>query len=386
MSPRVPSLRLWLLLASSLVVQATVFLARPASTYAAIDVGVPAAALGAIGAAFALAPLLLAVPLGTFADRIGEGALQLVGGLVLAGACLVLLLAPTTPLTLVLGNALMGAGHLACIVGQQTYVAHHFASERLDAAYGYYTFAASLGQAVGPALIAVVGGAAATPDTALIFLAASGLSLLLVAAAPALGLRPRPRTPDAGARGGLRSLLRLPGLGQALLTSAVVIAAVDLTLVYLPALGAERGLGAGTVGALLTVRAVFSMVSRIGLGRLTARFGRGPVLVTSLVASSLGLAVLALPLPVPAMFVVLAVVGLGLGVGQPLTMAWLTRRAPAEQKAQAVALRLAGNRAGQIVVPSVLGVAAVGGASVALVAIAVLLGSMLPVLRGQRLD
>ncbi|MDF9716165.1 MFS transporter [Nocardioides sp. ChNu-153] len=379
--------RLGALLASSLVVQAVVFLARPASTYAAIAVDVPAAALGAIGAAFAVAPLLLAVPLGSVADRIGEGALQLVGGLVLVGACLVLVLAPAGPATLVGGNALLGAGQLACVIGQQTHVAHQFEASRLDAAFGYYTFAASLGQALGPLLIAAVGGTALAPDTDRILVVAALLALPLVLLAPVLGLRRRPRRTDgADGGGGLRGLLRLPGLTRALTTSAVVIAAIDLTLVYLPALGAERGLGAGTVGAMLTVRAVFSMLSRVGLGRLTGRFGRGPVLLTSIVASAGGLALLAVPLPVPVMFVVLAVVGLGLGVGQPLTMSWLTRRAPAEQRAQAVTLRLAGNRVGQVVVPSVLGAAAVGGASVALLAVALLLAAMLPVLRGQDLD
>ncbi|WP_447644249.1 MFS transporter [Nocardioides zeae] len=381
-----PPFRLGVLLLASFTIQAVTFLARPASSYAAIDVGVPTAALGAIGAAFAVAPLLLAVPLGGVADRVGEGMLQLVGGAVAAAACLVLLLAPAGATSLVLGNALLGAGHLACIVGQQTYVANQFAAERLDAAFGYYTFAASLGQALGPLLIAVVGGASLSPDTDRIFTVAALLCLALLVSAPALGLRARPRAPREAGAGGLRGLLRMPGLAAALTTSAVVVAAIDLTLVYLPALGAERGLDAGTVGLLLAVRAVFSMASRLVLGRLTDRFGRRAVLVTSLVASSAGLAVLALPAPVPVMLAVLAVVGLGLGVGQPLTMSWLTRRAPAEQRAQAVALRLAGNRVGQVVVPSVLGVAAVGGASVALLAIAALLAAMLPVLRGQRLD
>ncbi len=45
--------------------------------------------------------------------------------------------------------------------------------------------------------------------------------------------------------------------------SCVVLAAVDITLVYLPALGAERGIAAGTVGLLLTLRATASMTSRL---------------------------------------------------------------------------------------------------------------------------
>ena len=49
-----------------------------------------------------------------------------------------------------------------------------------------------------------------------------------------------------------------------------ILAAVDITLVYLPAFGAERGLKASAIGLLLTIRGVASMTSRLFLGRLTA--------------------------------------------------------------------------------------------------------------------
>ena len=59
---------------------------------------------------------------------------------------------------LVLGSVVLGTGHLLSVVGQQAAVANTAGPGRFDSAFGYYTFAASLGQAAGPALITLLGG------------------------------------------------------------------------------------------------------------------------------------------------------------------------------------------------------------------------------------
>ncbi|TDC86531.1 hypothetical protein E1292_47805 [Nonomuraea deserti] len=149
---------------------------------------------------------------------------------------------------------LLGTGHLGCVIAQQALVANTTRRGGHDAAFGRYTFAASLGQAAGPVLIAVFGGERAIPDTGRIFLWSCGLSAVLVALSAALARSPCPEAGEQDAGGDVRSQLRRPGLAHALVTSCVVLAAVDITLVYLPALGTEHGLTAGTIGLLLTVR------------------------------------------------------------------------------------------------------------------------------------
>ena len=166
-----------------------------------------------------------------------------------------------------------------------------------------------------------------------------------------------------------------------------MLAVVDLTVVYLPALGAERGLSAGTVGLMLAVRAVFSMVSRLWLGQLSRWLGRTALLVWSLLLSTVALALAAVPMPEWLLFIVLALLGLGLGIGQPLTMSWLTAQAPPGQRGRALALRLAGNRIGQVILPSSIGVVAAGlGASGVLLAAALVVGGTLLLVRGVSLD
>jgi MFS family permease len=138
---------------------------------------------------------------------------------------------------------------------------------------------------------------------------------------------------------------------------------------------------------MLTTRAVFSMGSRLGLGQMSRKLGRMRLLVFSLALSTAALCAAALPMPVWLLFVVMAVLGLGLGIGQPLTMSWLSAQAPAGQRGRALALRLAGNRVGQVVLPSAIGVVAAGlGAGGVFLASAVVVGGTLVLLRGVRLD
>ena len=145
-----PGFRIWALLLHSTLIQATTFLLRPAGTYQALSIDVPVSVLGLIGSTFAVVPLMLAVPVGRMVNGIGERRLAISGSLVTLGASGIFLLWSDSVVGLILANAALGAGHLGCVISQQALVASGSAAHRLDAMFGYYTFSASLGQAVGP--------------------------------------------------------------------------------------------------------------------------------------------------------------------------------------------------------------------------------------------
>jgi MFS family permease len=258
---------------------------------------------------------------------------------------------------------------LCSVVGQQALVANNTPPGRYDSAFGYYTFAASVGQAVGPGLIVVFGGDRTVPDTRAIFLGAVVIGLpLLIAAAVLRPSRPhgtdRERSP-----GGFPELLRRPGLLRALTVSCIVLAAVDITLVYLPALGAERGIAAGSIGVLLALRAVASMTSRLFLGRLARALGRRWLLIGTVAVSAAGLALLLVPMPFWLLGVAVVVAGLGLGAGQPLTMSFLAESAPPGLRGRAMSLRLTTNRLGQVVIPGAAGALAAGAGAAGVLAL-----------------
>ena len=368
---------LGLLLVHSAIAQVVTFVLRPTSAYRALELDVPTAWLGALTASFAVVPLVLAVPSGQATDRFGERRVMLVGAVLMAVSGAIFWTERGGAAGLVLGSVVLGTGHLLSVVGQQAAVANTAGPGRFDTAFGYYTFAASLGQGAGPALITLLGGDGAIPDTTPIFAAATGLGVVLLACTAFLRLPARERTAGDAASGGMGTLIRLPGLLRALVISCVVLSAVDITLVYLPALGADRGLAAGFVGLLLTLRAVASMLSRFFLGRLVARVGRRRLMIVSVALSAVSMAVVAVPLPAVAMAAVVVLLGLGLGVGQPLTMSWLAEVAPPGLRGRAMSLRLTGNRLGQVLIPSAVGLVAAGvGAAGVLAATAAALAAV----------
>ena len=348
------------LLVHAVLTQVVTFVLRPTTAYRAVELDVPAAWLGALTASFAVVPLLLAVPSGQATDRFGERRVMLAGSALLLLSAVVFATGRGGAAGLVLGSVVLGTGHLLSVVGEQAAVADSAGPGRFDTAFGHYTFAASLGQAAGPALITLLGGAGSLPDTQPLFLVAAVLAGLLVVCTALVRTPARARPPGGAPAGSMATLLRLPGLLRALTVSCVVLAAVDITLVYLPALGADRGLAAGAVGLLLTLRALASMVSRFFLGRLVALAGRRRLMVGSVGLSALSMAAVAVPLPLGWTGVLVLLLGLGLGVGQPLTMSWLAEVAPAGQRGRAMSLRLTGNRLGQVLIPSAVGFLAAG--------------------------
>lgn len=349
-----------LLLVHSVLTQVVTFVLRPMTAYRAVELDVPAAGLGALTASFAVVPLLLAVPSGQATDRFGEKRVMLAGAVLLLLAAVVFTTERGGAAGLVVGSVVLGTGHLLSVVAQQAAVANTAGPGRFDTAFGHYTFAASLGQAAGPALITVLGGPGALPDSRPVFLAATVLAGVLLGVTTLLHTPARASDSGPAEAGGMRTLLRLPGLLRALTVSCVVLAAVDITLVYLPALGAERGLAAGSVGLLLALRALASMTSRFLLGRLVGLIGRRRLMIVSVALSAVAMGAVAVPMPLPGTSVLVLLLGLGLGVGQPLTMSWLAEVAPPGSRGRAMSLRLTGNRLGQVLIPSAVGLLAAG--------------------------
>jgi MFS family permease len=340
--------------------QAVTFVLRPTMSYRALELDVSPAWLGAISGSFAVLPVLAAVHVGRATDHRGERPVLMAGSFVmLASALGFVLLGGSVPL-LVMWSGLLGLGQLLMLVAGQSLVARLWPDDRRDGAFGHYAFAASAGQTVGPLLIAVLGGGGTSPHTAPVFAGGLGLAALLVGVAATV--RPGPREPHPPGsdrqRVPLRSVLRVPGLGRAMLASLTVLAAIDILLVYLPALGQELGIAARTIAILLGVRAAASALSRFFMGALVRRVGRDRLLVATMASSGLAIGLLAVDLPVVALAVLVLVAGFGLGVGQPLTLSWVAGAAPPRARGTVLGVRLIGNRLGQAVVPGAVGLVA----------------------------
>ena len=351
--------------------------ARPLVSYRTIALGGGGLAVGVAAASFAVLSVLVAMPLGRYTDRTGRTPRLLTAGTVLfIGSAAALALAPTLALVAV-ASALLGFAHVLLMVGSQNHVARLSGDSVLDRNFGFLTAAVAGGQLLGPLLAGLVLGgggvtvgatARASWSAALVVVAALPVMVVVWRLSPRSSVTATPPTEEAPVRLSTLELARRPGVPTGLLVSMALLSALDLLTAYLPLVAEERGIAPATVGALLALRAAASLVSRIGLGTLAARFGRRALITASTLGSAAALVVVALPLPgIWWMAAALLVGGLLLGLGQPLTMTGMVRAVPTSARGAVLALRLVVNRVGQVALPLGAGVAAGGlGAAAAL--------------------
>ena len=344
--------------------QLITFAMRPGLSYAVLETDSSPALLGVVSASFAVPALALALPAGHLVDRIGERVSLVAGSIAVIAATAVALLSSGSLALLLLATALLGVGHLLSVVGEQALVANTAPHGTADSRFGLYTFAVSLGQTLGPLLLALPSGTGNTPPLGLVFAVCLGAAVLMLAVSSILRSSSRlPDTEHNGALGVVRTLLRTRGVPRALIAGSIVLSSVDVFLAYTPALGYERGLSVVIVSAMLAARSLLSMLSRLALGPLVGRFGRRVVLVSTVGVSAIVLAALALPLPAILFVVFAGLYGFAIGACQPITMSWLSELAPQGSRGMAMSLRLASNRIGQTTLPAGFGsLAGIAGA------------------------
>lgn len=153
-----------------------------------------------------------------------------------------------------------------------------------------------------------------------------------------------------------------------------MLSATDILTAYLPVVGEHRGIAPAVIGVLLGLRAGATIACRLVLTPLLRLLGRPALLTVTCFLAAVLCAGVAVPVPVWALGVMLPVLGFCLGVGQPLSMTTVVRAAPAGARSTALALRLTGDRLGQVAAPAAAGLVA-GVAGVA--APFVLLGALL---------
>jgi MFS family permease len=380
---KAPTLPGWLarVLAGVVLTQAALYLARPVTSYRALALGADARAVGLITAAFALVPLVVAVPLGRASDRWRPGYL-LTGGIALGALSCALLGLAGTLAGLALASAVLGLGHLALTLAGQSLIARQSGDARHDRDFGLYAAAASAGQLVGPALAGLAlgsaGGRSLEDATTLGFVVAAGLMALAVPTSLGTDRLGRAARPEATARGRpLRAgeLIGSRGVPAGMFASLAILATVDVLTAYLPVLGVQRGIPPAVVGGLLSLRAATSILSRVLIPWMVERLGRVRLLAASAAGSALLTAALPLSGDTLVLAVLLAAAGFLLGIGQPLTMSMVVHAVPADTRGTALAIRLTGNRFGQVATPAADGlVAGAAGVSAAFWLLGGLLG------------
>ena len=357
------------LLTTAFLEQTCVSVVRVTISYRAIELGLSVVWLGVITAVFAILPMVMAVTVGRFVDRGNDARTAWIGGGLQFVACAGFAVSQSLPVLLVF-TAVLGISHLMLVISQQVLCTRHGDHGVMERLIGNYMVANAVGQGVGPYIVGWAGGSASIPPTQLLFWIGFAVSFLTFASA--LMLRsgePRPPRLPEDKPVPIRDIVGIPGMRVIFFVSVVTVAAQDLVVVYLPVLGAERGMAVDVVGMLLAVRAVASMFSRFLFARLNALLGRDRLMAASTFVGAAAYAAIALPVPLAAMVAAIAVAGFALGIAITVSIASVLALAGADARGTANSLRMMGNRVGQFTIPFLAGLiaAATGAAGIFLV-------------------
>lgn len=341
-------------------------LTRVTTSYRAIELDVSYVWYGAINSGYALLPIFFAIALGRYIDRGHDAQSVWAGALFQLAANLGFYIWPNSPVALTAYSVIGGVGHLFTMAGHQALTLRCSGAASREGVFGWYMVVLSVGQMIAPGIIGWLGGAARVPPVGTLFIVALGFSV--ATAALAFALRPDPGAADAGKNktpAPLSDLLRTKGLMAVILASVVTVASMDLVMIYLPLLGTERHIEAGNIGAILVVRAVASMASRVLYGPLLRVMGRASLTFWSMAVATGGYVLIGLPLSLPYLYAASLLIGFGLGVAVTVCLSNVVDLAPAHARGTALTLRLTGNRIGQFAIPFagsvIASVAGVGG-------------------------
>lgn len=371
-----PRLLIPFLLHSALF-QLVTALTRVTVSYRSIELDLSVAWYGAISSGYALLPIFMALPLGRWIDRGRDAHAIWAGAALTVVANLGLWIAADAAWLLLLFTVIGGVGHLCLMAGHQMFALRCSGPISRESVLGHYMVALAIGQMLGPMIVGWTAGSAAVAPTQPLFLLALGAAALTFVCAFTMPAAPAPQGGKAAqASATLGELVRVPGLVIVILASVMTVTAMDLFMIYLPLLGAERGIGAAHVGFLLTTRAVASIFARLFYARMVAVFGRASLTVWSLIAGAIGFVALVLSSSLPVMYGAVVLMGFGLGLAVTLCLSNVVELAPVSARGTAMTMRLTGNRIGQFALPFLAGLlGAAAGVGAILAATAVLLAA-----------
>ncbi|WP_151952393.1 MFS transporter [Brevibacterium sp. Marseille-P9724] len=326
-------------------------------SYKTLAEGGDAFAVGLMVTAYSFVPLFAALAVGRLVDRGLYVPVLWVGTAACTAALAGAALCSGIP-ALLLFSMLLGLGQLLMTVSSQAFIPASFGPRELNSRFGTLTLGVSIGQTLGMPLAGAVAAWASSGDGPNAEAGLWAMCALAVLAFPCvLVVMRRPaaeRVAKAQAKAAAvppLTLLGTPGMKSAIFASMATLAAIDLMSAYLPVIGEEHGLSVVVVTALITVRTIATIVSRAVMGSLTARFDSMLLLWLSSLAA--GITVFAIPLWVwvPFLVFIMVVSGFAFGLTQPLTMTWVSMLAASGNRAAVMAIRLAGNRLSQVVMP-----------------------------------
>ncbi len=327
----------------------------------ALSMGASPLTVGSLMALYALLPMLFAVAVGRFSDRLGVRRPMLLGTAGIAvGAALPALFAGLP--VLFASATILGAGFMAFQVAAQNATGELGSPAQRARNFSLLALGYSISGFSGPLI------AGFTIDH-FGFTAAFALQAIIPFVPLAVLASGRPALPGphphaaAAHHGGVIGLMRHRTLRRIFAINALFSAGWDLHTVFVPIYGAHIGLSASEIGLVLSTFAMATFVVRLAMPVIARRMTEQQVLAAALFLAGAVYLVFPFAKDLGALLALSFGLGLGLGSGQPMVMALLHTHAPPGRMGEAAGVRMSLINSMAVAVPLALGAL---GASVGL--------------------
>lgn len=325
---------------------------RVAISLYALELGVNQFTVGILMALYALSPMLLAVAIGRFADRVGPRLPMLLGTV---GVGVALVLPPIFPgvATLYVVAFLLGSTFPLFFVTVHGMTGDIGGPEDRARNYALVSLGFSAAGFVGPFSAGLAIDHIGHLPAFMVLAAFTVAPVLLLWLKP--GFLPK-RAQHVAAKGASAlDLWRIPRLRNTFLASGILSAAWDLFQFYLPVYGHQIGLSASAIGAILAVFALATFIIRLGLPRLSRRYREEGIITGAFFVAAFAFALFPFFQHAVALAACAFVLGLGLGCGQPMSMSLIYVLSPRGRAAESSGLRVMVNNVMHLVVPVAFG-------------------------------
>jgi MFS family permease len=318
----------------------------------AVDQGATPFIVGTVAALYAALPMLLALPAGRMADRLGLKGPLIFGT---AGICTALLLPVLWPAlsTLYFTATLIGLSFMALQLATQTLAGAIAQPHERARNFSLLALGFAIANFGGPLLTGILIDLIGFRWT----FAALALPLVPAIAIAALGSRwiPRVQSKSEAVRGGMFDLLKIRPLRNTLIASGIVSGAWDAYQIFMPLYGHALGLSATAIGVVMSAFAVAIILVRMGISFAARRTGEAQLLTYAMFVASAAFCLFPLFEDPWALAAASFLLGLGCGCGQPLSMTLVFAASPRERAAEATGMRITVNQMTHFVVPLAFG-------------------------------
>ena len=325
---------------------------RVAISLYALELGVNQFTVGILMSLYALSPMLLAVVIGRFADRVGPRLPMLVGTI---GVGMALALPPIFPgvPTLYVVALLLGSTFPLFFITVHGMTGDIGAPEDRARNYSLVSLGFSAAGFVGPFSAGLAIDHIGHLPAFMVLAAFTVAPALLLWLKP--GFLPKARKHTRAHGASTLDLWRIPRLRNTFLASGILSAAWDLFQFYLPVYGHQIGLSASAIGAILAVFALATFAIRLILPRLSRRYKEDAIITGAFFVAAFAFALFPFFQHAIALAACAFVLGLGLGCGQPMSMSLIYALSPPGRAAESSGLRVMVNNVMHLIVPVAFG-------------------------------